>query len=155
MSNKDKRVLLSFDVEEFDLPLEFGGQISESEQLEIGRQGLEEALHLLDRIGVQATLFTTARLAEHASNTLRDCAGKHEIASHGMRHDRFEPEDFRSCVKRLSRLQSRKSSASEWLAYNLSMPKPPLPPGTRTTPQKIPFASQAVMTIATYREHPD
>ena len=104
MSNKDKRVLLSFDVEEFDLPLEFGGQISESEQLEIGRQGLEEALHLLDRIGVQATLFTTARLAEHASNTLRDCAGKHEIASHGMRHDRFEPEDFRSSREALEQI---------------------------------------------------
>jgi hypothetical protein len=85
---------LSFDVEEFDLPLEFGGRISESEQLEVGRRGLEEALELLEKIGVKATLFTTGRLGEHAADVLRSASRRHEIASHGVRHDRFEPDDF-------------------------------------------------------------
>jgi hypothetical protein len=94
MSSNERRVLLSFDVEEFDLPLEFGGRISEFEQLEVGRRGLEAALELLDTIGVPATLFTTGRLGEHASDLLREASGRHEIASHGVRHDRFEPADF-------------------------------------------------------------
>lgn len=94
MSPREKRVLLSFDVEEFDLPNEFGGDIPEQEQLEIGTRGFEEALELLDATGVIGTLFTTARLGEHAPRQLKEAAGSHEIASHGMRHDRFVPQDY-------------------------------------------------------------
>ena len=37
-----KYILLTFDVEEFDLPLEYGQAISLEQQLEIGKKGLDE-----------------------------------------------------------------------------------------------------------------
>jgi hypothetical protein len=101
MTNRPGQVMLSFDVEEFDLPNEFGGAITESEQLAIGREGFERMLELLDRLDITATLFTTARIGEHCSDLLRDATARHEIASHGVRHDRFEPEDYARSRDRL------------------------------------------------------
>ena len=39
-------VLLSFDIEEFDMSLEYKGEISFEEQLSISRKGLQEILIL-------------------------------------------------------------------------------------------------------------
>lgn len=94
MTDTEHRVLLSFDVEEFDLPLEFGGSISEKDQLAIGRQGLEEVLALLDELSIPATLFSTAHIADHAAELVRNASRHHEIASHGVFHSQFKPEDF-------------------------------------------------------------
>ena len=94
MSDPRPRVLLSFDVEEFDLPNDFGGQVGESEQLATGREAFERTLELLDRLKMPSTLFTTARIGDHCADLIRDAAKVHEIASHGVRHDRFEPGDF-------------------------------------------------------------
>ena len=88
------RIYLSFDVEEYDLPNEFGAELSLERQMEIGIAGFERTLALLDRLDVPTTLFTTSRFAEHASTLVRDASSSHEIASHGVRHDTFEPEDF-------------------------------------------------------------
>ncbi|MEE2681887.1 MAG: polysaccharide deacetylase family protein [Planctomycetota bacterium] len=88
------RIFLSFDVEEYDLPNEFGADLPLERQMQIGTAGFERTLELLDRLQVPSTLFTTSRFAEHASQLVRDAAGTHEIASHGVRHDRFEPDDF-------------------------------------------------------------
>ena len=88
------RVLLSFDVEEFDVPNDFGGAVPDAEQLARGREGFERMLELLDELDVTATLFTTARIGDHCADLLRTAAGRHEIASHGVRHDRFDPGDL-------------------------------------------------------------
>lgn len=94
MNESRPRVLLSFDVEEFDLPNDFSGSVSEQEQLDVGRESFESMLELLDQMDIPATLFTTARIGEHCSDLLKHAATRHEIASHGVRHDRFEPDDF-------------------------------------------------------------
>ena len=94
MTANDRKILLSFDVEEFDLPNDFGGVVDESEQLSVGREAFERTLDLLDRINIPATLFLTGRIAEHCADLVRDAAGTHEIASHGVRHDRFEMQDY-------------------------------------------------------------
>lgn len=84
-------VLLSFDAEEFDIPLEYGHAISEAEQFRIGADGFERALLLLSELGVRATFFTTAALAIRRPDLVRRAAAQdHEIASHSFFHSRFE-----------------------------------------------------------------
>ena len=88
------RIYLSFDVEEFDLPNEFGADLPLQRQLEIGQRGFETTLALLDRLEITATLFTTSRFGAHASRLLKTASETHEIASHGVRHDTFSKGDF-------------------------------------------------------------
>ena len=101
------RIYLSFDVEEFDLPNEYGADLPLREQLEIGSRGFEAALELLDRLGIKATLFTTSRFGDHASELLRSASRNHEIASHGVRHDRVEEPDFAESRRRLEELTGK------------------------------------------------
>ena len=98
------RIHLSFDVEEFDLPNEYGADIPLERQLEIGRRGFEKTLDLLDRLDIETTLFTTSRFGEHSADLLRDAASRHEIASHGVRHDTFVESDFAESRARLMQL---------------------------------------------------
>ena len=56
-------VLLNFDLEEFDLPLEYGEKISKNNQLEFSLKGLKKLVSLLDSQEIKATFFTTASFA--------------------------------------------------------------------------------------------
>ncbi|MFP5040772.1 polysaccharide deacetylase family protein [Parasediminibacterium sp. JCM 36343] len=85
-----RHILLSFDVEEFDMPLEYNQPIALSEQLEIGRLGLEAIMPFLKDKNITATLFTTATYAIHFPDTIRQLATQHEIASHTYYHSEFE-----------------------------------------------------------------
>lgn len=87
-------ILLSFDVEEFDLPREFGGEIAPEEQMRLGREGLDLALGLLECRGVRSTLFVTATFARRFPDAVRAAAARHEIASHGMTHGELRPGDL-------------------------------------------------------------
>jgi peptidoglycan/xylan/chitin deacetylase (PgdA/CDA1 family) len=89
-----RSLLLSFDVEEFDAPLEFGQDIGPAKQLEVSSAGLARVLELLGRLEVAATFFTTANYASHYPDQVRQMAQRHEIASHGVYHSRFEPGDL-------------------------------------------------------------
>ncbi len=94
-TSKRARVLLSFDAEEFDIPREFGFSISDAETLRVGAEGIARTLDLLDEVGVRATFFTTARIAQHAPELIvRAAKAGHEIASHGFDHSRFEDADL-------------------------------------------------------------
>jgi len=90
----DKRILLSFDVEEFDLPLEYGHEIPEIDQFRATAAGLEIVLALLDRMEVTATFFTTACFAARQADLIRRVAVRHEIASHGFTHSHFVEADL-------------------------------------------------------------
>jgi peptidoglycan/xylan/chitin deacetylase (PgdA/CDA1 family) len=82
-------VLLSFDAEEFDLPLERGQRLSLDEQMAVGGEGLRRTLALLDEVGprVRATFFCTAVFAERFPELIaRAVSSGHEIASHGVVH---------------------------------------------------------------------
>ena len=87
------RVFLSFDVEEFDLPLEYGQDISLDEQIESGLAGLEIVERLLNRLQVTSTLFCTGVLVEAAPDTIRRLSERHEIASHAWSHTSFDSRD--------------------------------------------------------------
>ncbi|WP_431292791.1 hypothetical protein [Pedobacter sp. P26] len=50
-------VLLSFDIEEFDMPFEYGKEISFEDQIAISRAGTIAILDILDKYSVKATFF--------------------------------------------------------------------------------------------------
>lgn len=85
-------VLLSFDVEEFDMPLEYGFSISPEEQMRVGKAGLDALAPVLDDPAIATTLFTTANFALHYPEAIRTLAHRHEIASHTFYHSDFENE---------------------------------------------------------------
>lgn len=96
LAEKQPAVLLSFDAEEFDIPLEYGHPLPESEQFRIGADGLERTLQLLAESRIRATFFTTAALAQRRPDLIRRAASEgHEVASHAFYHSRFEPSHLR------------------------------------------------------------
>lgn len=85
-----KKVLLSFDVEEFDLPREHGANISLDESLKVSADGLVRILEVLDKAKVKATFFITGNFAEGKPELVQQIKkGGHEIACHGVDH--FKP----------------------------------------------------------------
>ena len=84
------KVLLSFDVEEFDLPREHGGEISLKEGVKVSADGLVKILELLKRSEVRATFFVTGNFASARPDLTREILEDgHEVACHGVDH--FEP----------------------------------------------------------------
>ncbi|PIO03276.1 hypothetical protein COT48_05555 [Candidatus Woesearchaeota archaeon CG08_land_8_20_14_0_20_47_9] len=101
-------LLLSLDAEEFDLPIEYGLDISVEKQHSITRLGLEKALQLLKGEGVSATLFTTALFAAKNRGIIKQARSEgHEIALHGYRHD----HNYRGMNEEASRQLIRKGKA--------------------------------------------
>ncbi len=89
---KDRKILLSFDVEEFDMPLEYNIPISPEEQLQVGIDGFNKIDELLNIHNVTTTLFTTANFANNFSAKIKQAATKHEIASHTYFHSDYKTE---------------------------------------------------------------
>jgi len=83
-------ILLSFDVEEFDMPLEYQQAISLQEQLHIGKLGLDAITPILNDKSIATTLFTTATYAINFPEDIKALAQQHEIASHTYYHSNFE-----------------------------------------------------------------
>lgn len=94
-------IFLTFDVEEFDLPMEYGNKISLPEQLEVSRQGLLLISNILDKLEIKSTLFTTGTFALHNKTLIRNLSEKHEIASHAMFHSSFDIENDLSASKKI------------------------------------------------------
>lgn len=92
--NSSHKILLSFDVEEFDLPLEYKQNIIVEKQLQTGFDGLINIMPFLEKPTVKSTLFTTAFFAEHYTGHIKQLAQKHEIASHTYYHSTFKNEDL-------------------------------------------------------------
>uniref|UniRef100_UPI0025CDB9E6 polysaccharide deacetylase family protein n=1 Tax=uncultured Chryseobacterium sp. TaxID=259322 RepID=UPI0025CDB9E6 len=59
-------VLLSFDIEEFDMPLEYKGEIPFDRQISISQTGLERILNILKKHQAKATFFSTVVFAENS-----------------------------------------------------------------------------------------
>lgn len=89
----DARALLSFDLEEFDLPTEFGRALPEPEQIEVALVGLRRLTALLADRKIVSTFFSTAVFAMNAPEEVREVGRSHEIASHGYAHTGFSASD--------------------------------------------------------------
>ncbi|MBU4501410.1 MAG: polysaccharide deacetylase family protein, partial [Nanoarchaeota archaeon] len=82
-----KYFCLSFDIEEFDVPLEFNKSISEENMFGISHKGTKRIISLLDNRRLKATFFTTARFAMKYPSLIKRISEKHEVALHGYKHD--------------------------------------------------------------------
>ena len=102
------RILLSFDIEEFDLPEEFGSAVPEEEKTAVSAEGAGALLDVLARTGVRATFFTTAFFARKEPELIRrmvELGG--EIGSHGMNHTTFEIAHLAASKKILEEISGK------------------------------------------------
>lgn len=111
-----RKILLSFDVEEFDMPIEFGHPIELTEQMAIGMKGLNAISPILNDEEFKATLFTTANFADYFPEQISSLAKKHEIASHTYFHSHFEYKDLATSKRTLEEITGKE-------IYGLRMPK--------------------------------
>src|SRR5688572_2411915 len=104
-----RNVLLSFDIEEFDMPLEYGKLIPFEEQIEVSRDGTKIILDMLYKRQIHATFFSTVVFASQAPDLIaRICNEGHELASHGYFHSSFKNEDMLASRTELERLSNSK-----------------------------------------------
>ena len=79
-----KSILLSFDIEEFDLPREYNVNIEN--EFEISYEGTKKILDVLNKNNVKATFFVTTSFAEKYPKLIKKISEKHEIGLHGLKH---------------------------------------------------------------------
>lgn len=90
-------ILLSFDIEEFDMPFEYGKSLPFDEQLAVSTRGTIAILDILKETGIKATFYCTANYAKHKTDIINRIVEEgHELASHGYFHSEFIPEHLAS-----------------------------------------------------------
>ena len=98
-------ILLSFDIEEFDMPLEYGKALSFQEQIEISTRGTKIILEILEEYNIKATFFCTANFAQNRKDIIEKINVEgHEIASHGFYHSSFNDSDLLKSKKALEEI---------------------------------------------------
>lgn len=112
----DRKILLTLDVEEFDLPIEYGIRIPLEDQLSVGYKGLKLLEPLLTGKDNHFTLFTTAFFAENFPDDIRKLSKVHEIASHTYYHSRFELHHLAASKEKLESIIGGK-------VYGIRMPR--------------------------------
>ena len=103
-----RTILLTWDVEEYDAPADFGAPAFPdgglSRGIEIWRQWLETS----SRWKAAGTVFVTARLAEAAPNLLTQTQARgHEIASHGWAHEKGVDLKLETSRRRISEISGQ------------------------------------------------
>ena len=97
----DNFILLSFDLEEFDAPEEYGQVLEEKVKFEVSFAGLKSVISLLDKLDIRVTFFVTANFALNYPAMIKELAQKHEIASHGFYHSQFAIADLQKSKQAL------------------------------------------------------
>jgi peptidoglycan/xylan/chitin deacetylase (PgdA/CDA1 family) len=104
-----KNVLLSFDIEEFDMPLEYARDISFEDQIRISTEGCQIILDILSRNQIRATFFSTVTFALNSPEIIkRIISDGHELASHGVFHSAFQKSHLKESRIALEELTGRK-----------------------------------------------
>ena len=104
----NKYILLSFDIEEFDIPEEYGQPLENDIKFEVSKRGLLNVISLLDRLDITATFFVTANFALHNLEIIKQLSQKHEIASHGFYHSQFCSDDLQKSKETLESITNTK-----------------------------------------------
>lgn len=88
-------ILLNFDIEEFDVPVEYGKEISFEEQILVSKVGTGIILDILKEYNIKATFFCTVAFARNALDIMERIVQEgHEVASHGYYHSTFKKTDL-------------------------------------------------------------
>ena len=98
------KVLFSLDVEEFDIPEEYGQKVDDRVKVGLSAEGLTLLLDLLEELDVNVTCFTTVFFARSRPDLVGRIIGRHELASHGVLHSAFVPDDLRDSRLELEKL---------------------------------------------------
>ena len=106
--NQLPAICLTFDLEEFDLPLEYKQSISLEKQMEITTTGANALLSILGKHNVSCTFFTTANYAQHNAALVKKIAANHEIASHSFFHSLFHTNDLKKSKDTLEEISGAK-----------------------------------------------
>lgn len=102
-------ILLSFDIEEFDMPFEYGKTISFEDQMNISIEGTSLILDLLEKYQVKATFFSTVVFAINAPEIInRIIKDGHEIASHSYYHSDFKVAHLLESKEKLEEITNTK-----------------------------------------------
>lgn len=102
-----KIAVLSFDVEEFDMPFEFGGKSSIEEQIATSSTGLASLSTILEKYQVQATFYCTGIYALAKPEKIKALSLIHEIASHNYYHSVHKKEDLLASKKVLEHITGK------------------------------------------------
>lgn len=100
----NKQILLTFDLEEFDIPNEYGASLEWEEQILVGLKGMTAVQEVLAFHHLPATIFTTAAYALDNKEQIQKLAQQHEIASHTFHHSTFQNEDLLSSKQALENI---------------------------------------------------
>lgn len=106
-SKQPYHILLSFDLEEFDIPNEFGANLPVEEQLRITTSGMNMLMPVLDKLDISSTFYTTAFYAQHNEQLIKKLAARHEIASHTFYHSHFTEPDIKQSKQVLSAISGQ------------------------------------------------
>jgi peptidoglycan/xylan/chitin deacetylase (PgdA/CDA1 family) len=102
-------ILLSFDIEEFDMPFEYNKTISFEEQMAVSIKGTTIILDLLKKHNVKATFFSTATFAIYANAIMERIVNEgHEVASHSYYHSDFKVEHLLESKLKLEEITNTK-----------------------------------------------
>ncbi len=113
-------ILLSFDIEEFDMPFEYGRTIDFSEQISVSKEGTKAILKILRKNNIKATFFSTVIFAQNAPELLQEIVNDgHEIASHTYYHSTFEVADLKK-----SKLALEQQTATKVTGFRMPRMQP-------------------------------
>lgn len=101
-------ILLSFDVEEFDLPIEYGIKFPLDDQMDITLEGLNIIAKIIKTNNISCTFFSTANFAQCFPDQIRDLSQNHEIGSHSCYHSSFQEADLQISLSILESIISKK-----------------------------------------------
>ncbi|MFI5149209.1 MAG: polysaccharide deacetylase family protein [Bacteroidia bacterium] len=101
------KTLLSFDLEEFDIPEEYGQKLDPETKIGQSYEGLLLILELLRKLDIKATFYTTAVFALAHPELIMEMAKTHEIASHSYTHSSFTENDIASSKKVLEEITGK------------------------------------------------
>lgn len=102
---KNKTILLTFDVEEFDTALLHRIPLTMQQQMQVGQEGLSNITAMLKAVNnPPSTFYTTANFADYYPETIRDISKQHEIASHTYYHTTFKEADVLQSKLRLEEI---------------------------------------------------
>ena len=93
-------ILLNFDIEEFDVPIEYGKYVPFEEQMNVSKSGTIIILDILKEYNIKATFFCTVDFALNALEIMERIINEgHEVSSHGYSHSIFKDSDLAESKK--------------------------------------------------------
>ncbi len=88
MNSTFKFIILTFDLEEFSLPLDFGIKIESKKMLQLSYEGCKRLEKTLKEFDIKVTFFVTVKFASKFPQLIRKLAKeKHEIALHAIKYN--------------------------------------------------------------------